>query len=212
MTEERPKPQESTVDIAFESAEETTTGPIEQTAAGPVEEAVAHAEPGAVVTPKDELEALREEVERYRQEAERNWQQFLHAAADLENYKKAAARMQQEAVERARRQMLLVLLSAVDDLERAIQYAERAMEGDAAAGIAEGLRMTHRSLLDNLRNLGVEPMPATGERFDPARHEAVAVASAEEVGAEPGTVLEVVQQGYVWNGRVLRPARVRVAQ
>jgi molecular chaperone GrpE len=197
MAEDRPKPQEPDVDVA----------------AGlpPAEEPAAQAEPAAAVSP-EQVAALREEVERYRQEAERNWQQFLHAAADLENYKKAAARMQQEAVERTRRQMLLVLLSAVDDLERAIQYAERAAEGESAAGILDGLRMTHRSLLDNLRSLGVEPMPAAGERFDPARHEAVAVASAEEAGAEPGTVLEVVQQGYVWNGRVLRPARVRVAQ
>jgi molecular chaperone GrpE len=160
----------------------------------------------------EEVAALREELERYRQEAERNWQQFLHAAADLENYKKAAARMQRDAVDRTRRQMLLVLLGAVDDLERAIAYAEREAGHEAVAGILEGLRMTHRSLLEQLRALGVERMEAAGEPFDPSRHEAVEVASAEEAGAEPGTVLQVVQPGYVLDGRVLRPARVRVAQ
>ncbi len=160
----------------------------------------------------EEVAALREEVERYRQEAERNWQQFLHAAADLENYKKAAARMQRDAVDRTRRQMLLVLLGAVDDLERAIAYAEREAGHEVVAGILEGLRMTHRSLLEQLRALGVERMEAAGEPFDPSRHEAVEVASAEEAGAEPGTVLQVVQPGYVLDGRVLRPARVRVAQ
>lgn len=170
------------------------------------------AAPGAEEVPEEELAALRQEVERYRQEAERNWQQFLHAAADLENYKKAAARMQQDAVERTRRQMLLVLLGAVDDLERAIAYAEREAEHETVAGILKGLRMTHRSLLDQLRALGVERMEVTGERFDPAHHEAVEVASADEAGVEPGTVLEVVLPGYVLNGRVLRPARVRVAQ
>lgn len=194
MAEERPNPQDADV--------EAVPGP---------EGVAAQAEPTPAASP-EELAALREEVERYRQEAERNWQHFLHAAADLENYKKAAARMQQEAVERTRRQMLLVLLAAVDDLERAIQYAEHASEAESAATIAEGLRMTHRSLLDTLKGLGVEPMPAAGERFDPARHDAVAVAPAEEAGAEPGTIVEVLQQGYVWNGRVLRPARVRVAQ
>jgi molecular chaperone GrpE len=160
----------------------------------------------------EEVAALREELERYRQEAERNWQQFLHAAADLENYKKAAARMQRDAVDRTRRQMLLVLLGAVDDLERAIAYAEREAGHEAVARILEGLRMTHRSLLEQLRALGVERMEAAGEPFDPSRHEAVEVASAEEAGAEPGTVLQVVQPGYVLDGRVLRPARVRVAQ
>jgi molecular chaperone GrpE len=167
--------------------------------------------PPAPVTP-EEVAALREEVERYRQEAERNWQQFLHAAADLENYKKAAARMQRDAVERTRRQMLRVVLGAVDDLERAIHYAEQAAEHEAVAGILEGLRMTHRSLLEQLRALGVERMEAVGERFDPERHEAVELASAEEAGVEPGTVLGVVQHGYTLDGRVLRPARVRVAQ
>ncbi|MDQ7800278.1 MAG: nucleotide exchange factor GrpE [Armatimonadota bacterium] len=160
----------------------------------------------------EEVAALREELERYRQEAERNWQQFLHAAADLENYKKAAARMQRDAVERTRRQMLLVVLSAVDDLERAIGYAERSADHELVAGILEGLRMTHRSLLEHLRSLGVERMEAVGEPFDPGRHEAVEVASAEEAGVEPGTVLGVIQPGYVLDGRVLRPARVRVAQ
>lgn len=172
----------------------------------------AAAEPQPVVVTQEELAALREEVERYRQEAERNWQQFLHAAADLENYKKAAARMQQDAVDRTRRQMLLVLLGAVDDLERAIAYAERGADHEAVAGILEGLRITHRSLLDQLRALGVERMEVAGERFDPAHHEAVEVTPAEEAGVEPGTVLEAVQPGYVLDGRVLRPARVRVAQ
>lgn len=198
MSEERPEREgmeleAATVSEAAPSAPEP--GPEESPPAGP-----------------QEVAALRAAVERYRQEAERNWQQFLHAAADLENYKKAAARMQQDAVERTRRQMLLVVLGAVDDLERAIAYAERAAEHEAVAGILEGLRMTHRSLLEQLRALGVERMDATGERFDPARHEAVELASAEEAGTEPGTVLGVVQHGYLLDGRVLRPARVRVAQ
>ncbi len=168
-------------------------------------------EAAGTVSP-EEVATLREELERYRQEAERNWQQFLHAAADLENYKKAAARMQRDAVERTRRQVLLVVLSAVDDLERAIGYAERGANHELVASVLEGLRMTHRSLLEQLRSLGVERMEAAGERFDPARHEAVEVASAEEAGVEPGTVLGVIQHGYVLDGRVLRPARVRVAQ
>ncbi len=186
---------------------EVPTAP-EQTPPEAAEEPVAA--PGAASP--EEVAALREEVERYRQEAERHWQQFLHAAADLENYKKAAAQMQRDAVDRTRRQMLLVLLGAVDDLERAIGYAEREAQHEVVAGILEGLRMTHRSLLEQLRALGVERMEAAGEPFDPARHEAVEVASAEEAGVEPGTVLGVVQPGYVLNGRVLRPARVRVAQ
>lgn len=199
MWEERPEQEGTEPEGAAHSA--SAEAPPEATA-----------QPQLVTVTPEELAALREDVERYRQEAERNWQQFLHAAADLENYKKAAARMQQDAVDRTRREMLLVLLNAVDDLERAIRYAERQAEHEAVAAILEGLRMTHRSLMDQLRNLGVSRMQVAGERFDPAHHEAVEVTSAEEAGVEPGTVLEDVQPGYVLNGRVLRPARVRVAQ
>jgi molecular chaperone GrpE len=162
--------------------------------------------------PADEVARLREEVERYRQEAERNWQQFLHAAADLENYKKLAARRQEEAVARVRRAMLHLVLGVLDNLERAIQYGEQAQDRQAVEGILEGLRMTHRSVLEQLSLLGVRPMEAAGARFDPACHEAVDQVPAEEAGVEPGTVVDVVQQGYLVGEEVLRPARVRVAQ
>ncbi|MDR5708844.1 MAG: nucleotide exchange factor GrpE [Armatimonadota bacterium] len=176
------------------------------------------AEPGAVqpsepaeVCP-EEVARLREEVARLREEAERNWQQFLHAAADLENYKKLAARRQEEAVARTRRAMLQIVLGVLDNLERAIRYGEQAQDSQGVEGILEGLRMTHRSVLEQLSLLGVRPMEAAGARFDPSRHEAVEQVSAAEAGVEPGTVVEVVQQGYLVGEEVLRPARVRVAQ
>lgn len=193
--------------------EEHRTEPIEAQveidgpAEAPGEATQAPEEAGA-----QELERLREEAARYREEAEHHWQQFLHAAADLENYKRLAAKLQQEAVERTRRTMLHLVLNVLDNLERAIRYAEQAGDAEAVAGILEGLRMTHRSVLEQLQLFGVRPIDSQGARFDPALHEAVGTVSAEEVGAEPGTVTEVVQQGYFINGDVLRPARVRVAQ
>ncbi len=170
------------------------------------------AEPVAAEVSGEDVQRLREEVERYRQEAERNWQQFLHAAADLENYKKLAARQLEEAVARTRRAMLYLVLSVLDNLELAIRYAEGAQDNEAVAGILEGLRMTHRSVLEQLSVFGVRPMEPAGTRFDPARHEAVESVPAEEAGVEPGTVVDVVQQGYLVGEEVLRPARVRVAQ
>src|SRR5688572_29705920 len=71
-----------------------------------VRDANAGAEP-----PPETVEELRAAVERYKAEAERNWAQFLHAAADLENYKKQAARAREDAVQRARRSLLTVVLS-----------------------------------------------------------------------------------------------------
>ncbi len=152
---------------------------------------------------------LRAQVERYKEEAEHNWQQFLHAAADLENYKKQAVRQREDAVQRTRNSLLAVVLAVVDNLERALEHWASG-EGDEA--VVEGIRMTHRHILDLLANMGVRPMDAKGKAFDPKFHEAVDVASSEEQGVETGIVVEEIQRGYLLNGDVLRPARVRVAK
>lgn len=159
--------------------------------------------------PAATVEQLRAELERYKREAERNWQQFLRAAADLENYKKQAIRQREEAVSRARNSVLAVVLTVADNLERALQHAADGEGGDA---VVEGIRMTHRQVLELLTNMGIRPMETTGQPFDPKLHEAVDVVSSRELGVEPGTVVGEVQRGYTLHGEVLRPARVRVAE
>jgi molecular chaperone GrpE len=161
---------------------------------------------------RGEAEHAKQEAEKFRLEAERNWQQFLHAAADLENYKRTSAKMQRDAADHVRRQMLQIVLSAADNLERAINYAERNQENEAVAGILDGMRIAHRSLQEKLGSIGVRPIEAEGKPFDPALHEAVAVATAEEAGSESGTVTDVLQKGYLIGDNVLRPALVRVVQ
>ncbi len=160
------------------------------------------------------VEALRREVARLTHEAERNWQQFLRAAADLENYRKQAVRQREEAVAATRRTMLGVILGVVDTLERALQHAEEGT-GDhgsgGAAAIANGIRLAQRQILEVLRTMGVRPMVAVGQPFDPRVHEAVEAVAATGT-TEPGTVVDEVQRGYLIGEEVLRPARVRVAQ
>src|SRR3989337_4313664 len=93
--------------------------------------------PSAAAPSSEQLEA---EVQRYKAQAEQHWQQFLHAAADLENYKKQAARGREEAGERTRRAMLTVILSVVGNIERALEYGG---QRDAPPATGEGIRMTH---------------------------------------------------------------------
>ncbi len=155
----------------------------------------------------ESIDEVRAQVARYKEEAERNWQQFLRAAADLENYKKQAARQRDDAVQRARNSLLVVILAVADNLERALEHGQ----GPDESPIVEGIRMTYRRVLDLLANMGVRPMDAAGKAFDPRFHEAVDVAQAGQ-GVEPGTVVEELQRGYLLDGEVLRPARVRVAK
>ncbi len=166
--------------------------------------------------PVETVEELRAEVARLREEAERNWQQFLRTAADLENYRKQAARQREEAVAATRLAMLNVILGVVDTLERALEHAE-GLSTDAgahgagtASAIADGIRLAHRQVLDKLRSMGVRPMETIGTPFDPRVHDAVEAVPA--TSAAPGTVVGEVEHGYMLGDEVLRPARVRVAQ
>lgn len=157
---------------------------------------------------EEQVAELRKEVEGYKEQADRNWQQFLHAAADLENYKKQAARQREDAVQRTRQSLLAVVLDVVDDLERALEHSSTADSDQIVAGI----RMSHRKIVDVLASLGVRPMDTKGQMFDPRYHEAVDVVSHAERSVEPGTVVEEIRRGYFMNGDVLRHARVRVAK
>lgn len=154
------------------------------------------------------VEDLRRKVREAQEDAARNWQHFLHSAADLENYKKQAARERQDAVERTRRQTLSLVLGVVDNLERALAFGE-APEG-AARALMDGLRMAHRQILEQLAAVGVRPVEAVGKPFDPRLHEAVSAVPPQHAAEPSGTVVGEVLKGYLYNEDVLRPAKVVV--
>ena len=100
------------------------------------------------------------------------------------------------------------LLPALDNLDRAIAAVEAADDEDEHH-LTKGIRLVQSELSSALARTGIEAYAAKGERFDPVHHEAVAQTPAE--GAEPGSIVEVLQSGYRLNELVLRPARVIVA-
>jgi molecular chaperone GrpE len=130
---------------------------------------------------------------------------LLRLAADFDNYKKRAARERQEYVAFANERILKELLPILDDLERALSAAEKHEE----AQLEEGVRLVHRSLASLLERQGVKEI-ATEGKFDPHVHEALLAQPSEE--AEQGDVLDVIQKGYTLGERVVRPARVIVAE
>jgi len=126
-------------------------------------------------------------------------------AADFDNYRKRVLRDQAQLVARAHEGLVRELLPVLDDLERALGAAEVHDE----ATVVEGVRLVQRALAEQLAREGLEEIVAEGA-FDPHLHEALLSQPGE--GAEPGTVLQVVQKGYRLGDRVLRPARVVVAE
>ena len=128
---------------------------------------------------------------------------YLRLAADFDNYRKRVARDQADLIGRATERLVKELLPVFDDLGRALQAAEQHEE----AQLEEGVRLVHRQLADVLRKEGVAEIETNG-RFDPHVHEALLSQPSDQ---EEGTVIEVVQKGYLLGDRVLRPARVVVA-
>ena len=127
------------------------------------------------------------------------------AKADFENYRKRAARDQEHMVAHAHERLVRDLLLVLDDLERALQAAESHEE----AALVDGVRLVEQALRKALEKEGLSEIETAGP-FDPHVHEAMLAQPGE--GAEPGSVLEVVQRGYRIGGKVVRPARVIVAE
>jgi molecular chaperone GrpE len=129
-------------------------------------------------------------------------ERYKRALADLENYRKRAAREMERRVEECRWAVISDWLEAVDSVERALR-----MDPDGPA--AEGLRAVLEQMEAILSREGVQRMGAAGEPFDPQRFEAVGVRATSEVPDR--TIVEVVRSGFSADGRVLRPAQVIVA-
>jgi molecular chaperone GrpE len=125
--------------------------------------------------------------------------------ADFENYRKRVAKETSDALARGKAALARELLPTLDNLERALESAS----ADAEA-LSKGVSLVLGELREKLGRAGVEAFDPTGERFDPALHEALSTQAKE--GAEAGVVIETVEKGYRLNGQVLRPARVVVSE
>ena len=144
-----------------------------------------------------------DDVEELRRSFGEQQDRYLRLLAEFENVRRRMAREHERARHEGRRDALLALLPALDTLERALAA------GSTDTPFYEGVVATHRLFIDALRELGVEPIQAEGQSFDPNQHEAVATVPADDV--EPGTVTREVRRGWRFGHELLRPAQVVVA-
>lgn len=148
--------------------------------------------------PADGVEALQAEVAKWKNVA-------MRTAADLENYRKRAAREREESLRYANQSLLEELLPVLDNFEMGMQAAGQ----EQGSMIYIGMDMVRKQLGDFLGNLGVKEIEAEGRPFDPNLHDAVSQEESAEV--EEGTVLRVTRRGFELRDRLLRPASVVVA-
>jgi molecular chaperone GrpE len=184
---------------AAEDEEFSAAAPPHPRAAGTGETSFGDAEAPAAGEPRD----LEEEVSELADKAAEYLALAQRTQADFENYRKRMAREHAGAVDRGVAKLAKALLPALDHLELAVKAAE------GHEDLVKGFAIVRDEFVAALAKAGIEAFSPQGEAFDPNEHEAMAQQPAE--GAEPGTVLEVYQQGYRINGGVLRPARVVVA-
>ncbi|HEV8651093.1 MAG TPA: nucleotide exchange factor GrpE [Actinomycetes bacterium] len=128
--------------------------------------------------------------------------------AEFDNYRKRMLREQTARMASASQALVSRLLPVLDNFELAISHAEQSRDFDRS--MLKGVEMVFGELQEVLRGEGLSRIEAEGKPFDPERHEAVV--AVEEEGAEPGTVVDVVRTGYELQGKVLRPAMVKVAR
>jgi molecular chaperone GrpE len=153
-----------------------------------------------------EVEALRQRAA----DAERQRDDYLNLLrrnqAEFENYQKRAVRDQQQERRYWNAPLVLDLLPALDNLERATAAARQAGE---AGPLVQGVAMVQAQLLEALKRHGIQRIDALGRPFDPNQHEAVMQRPVAD--QPPGTVVEVLGAGYLLHDRVLRPASVVVS-
>ncbi len=134
---------------------------------------------------------------------------YLRLHADFENFRRRASRERLEAEQYGHQNLVKDLLTAVDNLDRAIEHARRSGGADLES-LLQGVELVRRELVAALVKHGVSAIDASGRPFDPAQHEAMAQQPDDSVA--PNTVIEELQRGYVLRDRLLRPARVIVSR
>jgi molecular chaperone GrpE len=156
----------------------------------------------------DEATVIGSDVERLRDELAASQEQYLRTLAEFDNYRKRVERDRDEIGSAGKRDIIMGLLDVVDNFERAVGTAPEAASAKPG-GWSAGVLAIYRQLKRLLERHGVTSFESIGEKFDPERHEAIGAQPSDTV--PEGFVLDEAHDGYLWNGKLLRPAKVVVS-
>jgi molecular chaperone GrpE len=161
------------------------------------------AEPAPLTT--EELNDLKKRAEK----ADENWERLLRTTADLENFKKRAAREKQDAVKYGNESILQSLIPVLDTFDMALTAAQNPAEASGQS-LRTGIEMVYQQMRKALADAGLEDVEAAGKQFDPNLHEAIS--QRETADVPEGQVVQQLRRGYKLRDRLLRPASVIVAR
>jgi|LFRM01.2.fsa_nt_gb molecular chaperone GrpE len=159
----------------------------------------------AVLKLEEEISNLKESLQNKDSQIEELIGRLKRLQADFDNFKRRTQREKEEMVQTAASSVMESLLPVLDNFQRATQ-----VNGGEEVSFREGIEMIIKQLEKSLRESGLEPIECVGSPFDPNFHEAVFM--VEDDSVDENTVVEEVQKGYIFGGKVLRPAMVKVSR
>ena len=167
-----------------------------------------HLENPDVAEETSELESLRALLQTKEEEVAKEKKEYMFLMAEFDNFRKRTLRERSELIKNASEKALQGILPIVDDFERGLDAIKDSSDAEA---VKEGMALIYNKLVKYLGDNGVKAMESTGADFDPDLHEAVAMVPAD-ADTTAGKVKDTVQKGYTLNDKVLRHAKVVVAQ
>ena len=152
-----------------------------------------------------EIEDLKKKLEEKEKEAAANYEKYLRSVAELDNYRKRAAKDKADIIKYSNEDIIKDILPFMDSLDRALEHDT----GDIQA-FKDGIALIQEQLLCCLKKHGVERIDAAGATFDPNFHEAMMQMESDQ--HEDNKIVSEMEKGYLLNGRLLRPSRVCVCK
>ena len=173
---------------------------------GPEHEEVPLKREDRKVKKKSAKEELMAQLEAKEKEAQENFDKYLRAKAELENYKKRIEKEKAETIRYCNENIIREILPVVDNLEMALKHGQ---DSGNSKSLIEGVEIVLNQFLKGLEKFGVASFSSVGEEFDPNIHEAMM--QVESDNHNPNSIISEFQKGYFLNERLLRPAKVTVA-
>ena len=152
---------------------------------------------------------LQQSIEELKAKADSNWDKYLREVAEKDNVRKRLEQEVQKMQKYGTQKLIEALLPALDGVSQGLENSVE-MNDKAFAAMRQGLELTDKMIMDALARFGVEAINPLGEKYDPQKHEAIAMQPSDQYDA--GFIMAVIQRGYILHGRVVRPARVIVVK
>jgi len=153
---------------------------------------------------------LRASLEAKEKEAAENYDRYLRAMAEMDNFRKRAARDKEDAIKYGNEKLIKDILPILDSLDRALHQSSEMTARNNFEAFQQGLELIHSQILGCLERHGVVKVAAKGEEFDPDRHQALMQVETPEM--ESNRVVDEYESGYTLHGRLLRPSKVSVSK